>query len=508
MKKNIVYWGTFFLTTILMIVALYARLDFIEVCPTDEATHGINAYEMIQNGNFWINTLRYEVDYYNTKPPLMLWLIILGYKMFGYNVLGMRFFSALAGLLIYFVVFCWVYKERGKKQAILFAAFLPACSDFFQFHMMRAGDMDSVYTFFFVISVMGLYYARKKLPYLLIYGFGFGLAFMTKSSHAATMIGIGILFIPFLVSVYGKSKTIIWYFYTFLLSGLMILPWAVIRYRFDGIKFFADILLDETIGRVQGNAKQEELIYYFSYIINMIKEPVCLISMVLIVTAVVTMMVGRVKRNGGKVYMGSLKDFVLHEFDKYIHIYLLGSWFIVVVGIYSITKAGLEWYVYSAYIALMLLGVEAASYISDRIKKKQVNVVFYSSMMIISMIVSIRLIATYQWSGHGGSPLKNMEQSFINVKESGVYDFSKKALYIENGYNKEFEPYRWQHEYMFYGITILDALCKDGGVQAFLETDDRNACLVLDKTLWETYAPVLTGYVILEDSIEYDRVKD
>ena len=66
----------------------------------DESRHGINAYEMIRNQDYVVSTYQGEPDYWNLKPPLSFWLIAVGYRMFGYNALGLRFFSALASLLV------------------------------------------------------------------------------------------------------------------------------------------------------------------------------------------------------------------------------------------------------------------------------------------------------------------------------------------------------------------------------------------------------------------------
>ena len=86
------------------------------------------------------------------------------------------------------------------------------------------------------------------------------------------------------------------------------------------------------------------------------------------------------------------------------------------------------------------------------------------------------------------------------MSDEEVKEIAGSNMYIENSCNVTFERNRWEHNYMFYAVTILDAICKDGGVDAFLETDDKDAILVLDKRLWDEYAPVLTGYVILEDN--------
>ena len=80
------------------------------------------------------------------------------------------------------------------------------------------------------------------------------------------------------------------------------------------------------------------------------------------------------------------------------------------------------------------------------------------------------------------------------------YDFSGKHTYIENSANTFKNQNQWQHDFAFYADTFLDVICVDGGVEAFLNTDDSEAILVLDKALWEEFAPVLTGYVIMEDN--------
>ena len=51
----------------------------------DESRNGINAIEMLGNGD-WLN-LHYagKVDTWNAKPPLLIWCIALSFKIFGIN---------------------------------------------------------------------------------------------------------------------------------------------------------------------------------------------------------------------------------------------------------------------------------------------------------------------------------------------------------------------------------------------------------------------------------------
>ena len=113
------------------------------------------------------------------------------------------------------------------------------------------------------------------------------------------------------------------------------------------------------------------------------------------------------------------------------------------------------------------------------------------------------MIYYYPWNGTGGDSTTILYDCLLDLKEKEVElgrSFSKQIMYIENGKNDALDRNRWQHEDMFCAMCALDVICKDGGAVLFLESDDPNVLLVLDKSLWDEYAPVLTGYVILEDN--------
>ena len=77
----------------------FYHLDYGELMDWDEARHGVSAYEMLQTGEPIVTTYAYSPDYWNLKPPLSEWLIALGYKLFGYNAYGLRFFSGVSMFL-------------------------------------------------------------------------------------------------------------------------------------------------------------------------------------------------------------------------------------------------------------------------------------------------------------------------------------------------------------------------------------------------------------------------
>ena len=62
---------------------MFWHLGAPSVNATDEAYHGVNAYEMLKVNNWLVNIYRYETDYFNSKSPLSLWLIQIAYQLFG-----------------------------------------------------------------------------------------------------------------------------------------------------------------------------------------------------------------------------------------------------------------------------------------------------------------------------------------------------------------------------------------------------------------------------------------
>lgn len=73
---------------------------------------------------FWLAPCRYlvhtydgEIDYYNLRPPLSMWQIVLSCRLFGYNFIGLRFFSALYLVIITAVSMLFVKKAVGTLAA-------------------------------------------------------------------------------------------------------------------------------------------------------------------------------------------------------------------------------------------------------------------------------------------------------------------------------------------------------------------------------------------------------
>ena len=184
------YWIFFALAVCTLAFFCFRCLDVQYVDSWDEARHGVNAYEMIQNGDYIRHTYNYQTDDWNLKPSVSYWGIVLGFRLFGYSVLGLRFASALAYLLTGAV--CALFAKRYSKEAsILVLAFFCANERPLSAHLARAGDADALYMLFFTLAMLCMLRIRENHKRLYLCGLFFSLAFLTKSWHAGMIAAVG-----------------------------------------------------------------------------------------------------------------------------------------------------------------------------------------------------------------------------------------------------------------------------------------------------------------------------
>ena len=164
MTKTRSLWGEilYWIAMILLLTAggmlLFTDLGEANISDCDEARHGINAYEMLQSGDYVVSTYIGETDYWNLKPPLSFYSIILGYLLFGFNAFGMRFYSALSMLLVMIIMALWSKKRYGSLTSLFCQLFWVGCATVYGPHFARFGDADAQMLLFYVMC--GIEYAN------------------------------------------------------------------------------------------------------------------------------------------------------------------------------------------------------------------------------------------------------------------------------------------------------------------------------------------------------------
>lgn len=172
------------LPLLLLIVSFFAffRLGDHPIQDWDEARHGINAIEMLQNQD-WVNLhFKGQPDDWNVKPPLAIWAIAASYSIFGVNEWALRIPSALAIILAFFFLYKIIRIHRPEKFAFFTCLILISVKGWIGYHVGRTGDTDAMLiaflmggTFFFLKFI-----DAKENVNILLSALLFGLAFLTK----------------------------------------------------------------------------------------------------------------------------------------------------------------------------------------------------------------------------------------------------------------------------------------------------------------------------------------
>jgi dolichyl-phosphate-mannose--protein O-mannosyl transferase len=138
------------LTTVLGVVTLVSRLwgiTYPKALLFDEAYYPPEAHELLTWGHEYNRGYSFIVH-----PPLGKWLIALGEQVFGYNSLGWRFPSAVAGTIAVVVLARLGRRLTGSTLLGLIAGLLLAV-DGFSFTLARIGLLD-VFLQTFVVSAV------------------------------------------------------------------------------------------------------------------------------------------------------------------------------------------------------------------------------------------------------------------------------------------------------------------------------------------------------------------
>lgn len=149
----------------------------------DESRLAINAYEMVQSGNFWVTTYLFEPDLWNTKPPLLIWLMAGSIKLFGYSEFALRLPSAIAAIVLTFSIY-WFCKKHLKNATVGFLSSLVLISSygFTRDHVAFSADYDALlclWLFLYSIQLF-MYFKSGLLKHALLFGLFLFLAGMTK----------------------------------------------------------------------------------------------------------------------------------------------------------------------------------------------------------------------------------------------------------------------------------------------------------------------------------------
>lgn len=493
-----------------LVLALFCfyHLDVKYVDSWDEARHGVNAYEMLQNENYIQHTYNYEVDTWNLKPSLSYWGILLGFKLFGCSVFGLRFYAALSYLLTGILAGLWVGK-KSRAGGILTLGFFCANTLPLYAHLARAGDADSLYLLLFTIAMLAMLEWPGRRGYLYVCGLCFSLAFLTKSWHAGMIAAVGGLY---LLLTGGLFKIRLAEWGKFLLSVFLpLIFWFGWRYQADGFSFLrqmveVDLLARTSASNFEGHSGPvsfywEMVLGNGAYIYPWVFG-VCVLGLLALLGYLI------VRRQGGD------RPNIFGENGRNCALGLL-LWFGVVFLGFSLMKTKLIWYCYPALVPLFLgaalllgkavswEGLGDSLYGNRRIEEKGLkqrvlgNQLLAAAQLLLAAGCVILVVHFMQVTLD--SAIRNVHgdpfQDFLRVSASPDCAYADQEAYIQVPGEKPEQLGDWDQNRLFLAEISGNFRCQDGGVDKFLQSE--NSVLYIDRENYAARQEELAGCRVL-----------
>ena len=245
-------------TAILLLAAfnLTFRLGREVVIEWDESLYATSAMEMVQSNQWVAPTFHGSIDYYNSKPPLNIWLIALSFKAFGQNFWSLRVNSVLAAWLSVLTLLLWARAHFGPTVALLASAVLSTCYAFIYLHAGRSANPDALLTLLILLTAVVLTAARRHPSARIWLGPIAAGVFMLKGM--AVLMPLVMILAAEMVADRPKPRR----WASLSVAGLLflapVLAWGVARWRVDRWHFFERMVaydfLSGTLTALEGHS--------------------------------------------------------------------------------------------------------------------------------------------------------------------------------------------------------------------------------------------------------------
>lgn len=438
-NRQAVFYAALVLILAFAAFAAFFRLDAAGVNSWDEARHGVNAYEMMKTGNWIVNLYRYTPDYWNLKPPLSFWAIMLDFHLFGTTVLALRFYAALSMFATVLLVARFVYKRYGRVACLVAAALLACETILYRFHYGRSGDADALFGFLCTLCVLSLFWSQKDRRWLCLSGFSFALAFLDKSWHACILLAVSGLFLLLSGGLFHLGGRI-W-------AGMLacafgpIALWAGLRYAADGTAFFRGMIERDLLARssrpLEGHGGN------FLYYVN---ETLFQNSLGLLMLAALACLLLWLVFRRRRVSASTRTDALLFSL-----------WIVIPFVFFSLAETKYSWYILPTVIPLSIVGGVACGYAWSRARSVVFRIVAVALSGVAVYVVAGNVYCTVSVVMSGTIP---PIQQFL--RGPVAKDVRGRTAYLEDTGDDD-----WQQNEIYVGEAYADLRCMDGGLAAF-----------------------------------------
>lgn len=247
---------------LLLFIAFVPMLIFRDFTPSNELRYLSIANEAIENGNFFAFT-NHGIPYAD-KPPLYLWIVMLGKVIFGtHSMFFLGLFSLLPAMAILYIMDKWVAGRMEPSYRISSQLSLMTCLFFIGSAVVLRMDMLmclfivlALHTFYRMYSGDGRKNDRWLLP---VYIF---MAVFTKGPVGLLVI---VLSITVFLLIKGQLKTfgryLGWKAWMLMLSLAFL--WFAGVYLDGGKEYLNNLLFNQTVNRAVDSFHHKEPFYYY-----------------------------------------------------------------------------------------------------------------------------------------------------------------------------------------------------------------------------------------------------
>lgn len=338
------------LTLILILIfisyfIIFNRLGIGTLFAWDESRNAQNALEILKS-NDWI-VLKYggTPDLWNLKPPLFIWLLALGFKLFGISEATVRIWSALFALGTIIIIYFFGILIKDRFVGFIGALSLLLNPNFVGFHSAISGDVDTAVTFFITLSLYLFFCFTKnyKPRFLILTAIPLSLSFLTKG--AVGIIPILIILAYLLLTSSIKKVFTRYFFYSILLFVILTFPWFIVRYL-KNPDYFQVMIQQDVITRI--NTAIEGHVGDSQYYLKLLNDLYGI----------------------GFYYIGGIILFTLLIFKKDRVSLFLIIWFSVILIIFTVSQTKIPWYIIPVYPAISLCFGYTFNFIYQLLKSK------------------------------------------------------------------------------------------------------------------------------------------
>jgi 4-amino-4-deoxy-L-arabinose transferase-like glycosyltransferase len=225
----------------------------------DEGIYAEISREMLSLGVF---APHWNYQPWFEKPPLMLWITALFFKLFGIHEFWARAGSALSGVAIVSLLHAWLLRRKDALAAWLSTIILLSTFGFL--HVCRVGEMDVLLSLGCCIGLCGLTAIQDRHPngwYL--FWAGLAIAMMTKGAASIVLIIAALLFA--VVERWNTTRLDRSFWLGLSLLLVVVLPWHLYMFHVFGTSFLAEYLGFHVLARVTHQIEEHTTHWWYYF---------------------------------------------------------------------------------------------------------------------------------------------------------------------------------------------------------------------------------------------------